>query len=537
MTQNSDFFSDLRQDAKKLLQQGLAQNSDAQKLFLKAGPLQLDLSRQVLNQKIIQSCLSHASSTSLRNQLNALFSGGTVNPTEKRPALHWLLRSSSAKPGLEQEFQEIQDTLKSMGTFADNVIEGRYVAHDNIPIKNVINLGVGGSDLGPRLAYKALKPYQNHIQALFVANIDGNDLLDQMRDLDARETLFIVTSKTFSTLETLENTKVAQQWLQSKGVQNPGAHFAAATSRPDRAADFGIEESRIFPMWDWIGGRYSLLSSVGLALMLSIGPTNFNRIRQGADSIDQHVQQAPLESNAAFLQAISGLVTTNGLNILNHAVIAYDSRLELLPSYLQQLEMESNGKSVDLQGEQVDYATCPVLWGGAGTNTQHSFHQLLHQGTLKTNIDFLLPIGQDHGLANHQAYLQANCLAQAEALLHGKTYEQVVKELQDQGLGQEEIETIAPHKVIHGNKPCTIIGYNTLTPEVFGALIALYEHKVFIQSHFWNINPFDQWGVELGKQLCDPVYQALIDPSVQSEDPRTQRWADFIANNRVNASS
>ncbi len=528
MTQQSTFFATLQKQSQSLLDNGLANNQDAQPFFFKAGPLHLDLSRQIINNDILDTCISYAQETDLAGHLEKLFNGSIVNPTEKRAALHWLLRSSKPKPGLEQEFNLIQTTRESMTAFATSILHGQYTPETNTLITDVINLGVGGSDLGPRLAYNALRQHHNHLKVHFVANIDGNDLHDVLQHLNPKTTFFIVTSKTFSTLETLENTKAAIQWLEHSGVSEPGRHFAAATSKPERAAAFGIDTNRIFPMWDWVGGRYSLLSSVGLALMLGIGPKAFNAIRHGAKAIDEHVENTPFKENAAFLQAITGLINNNSLNILNHAVIAYDSRLELLPAYLQQLEMESNGKSVNHDGQQLHYNTCPVLWGGAGTNTQHSFHQLLHQGTLKANIDFLMPIKQEHGLPQHQAYLQANCLAQAEALLHGKNLDQVKQELQDQGLDASEIDFLAPHKVIQGNKPCTIIGYNTLKPEVLGALIALYEHKVFIQSHFWNINPFDQWGVELGKQLCDPVYQAISTNNVQADDPRTQRWVDLI---------
>lgn len=527
---SAHFFADLRKHASASMKAGLANKPLHQDVLVDAGLLSLDLSRQPLTQDLLTLCIKEAEVNGLPQHIQNLFAGEKVNPTEDRAALHWLLRAlpGSAPAQLAQQQDAISITTQAMDTFARQVIDGQYHAHPGTPIQTVVNLGVGGSDLGPRLAYDALKQHHNHLNVEFVANIDGLDLTDTLHQLDPHSTLFIVTSKTFSTLETLENTKAATAWLQAAGISNPGAHFAAATSRPDRAAEFGINESRIFPMWDWVGGRYSLLSSVGLALLLGIGPEAFARIKAGAQHMDQHFQTAPLSSNAPFVQAMAGLVAVNGLDIKNHAVIAYDSRLNLLPNYLQQLEMESNGKSVKLDSTAIDYATCPVIWGGVGTNTQHSFHQLLHQGPLATNIDFLMPMGQTHGLPDHQAYLQANCLAQAEALLHGKSMTQVQTELRAEGLRAEEIAILAPHKVIQGNKPCTIIGYETLSAQVLGALIALYEHKVFVQAHFWQINPFDQWGVELGKQLCQPAYEAISQSAVSAKDPRTQRWIDRL---------
>jgi len=501
-----------------------------QSLFFAAGPLQFDFHHQYIGKTLLEYFVTEAKSNGLNDKIQSLFNGGHVNPTEDRPALHWLLRANKEQvpANLVTEYQQIQATAQLMTHFADSVINGDYIASADTPIKHIINLGVGGSDLGPRLAYSALKAYHNDLQVHFVANVDGHDFVDTVQNLDPNSCLFVVTSKTFSTLETLENTKAAYNWLQTCGIKTPGAHFAAATSRPDKAAEFGIEESRIFPMWDWVGGRYSLLSSVGLALLLGIGSKAFADIKKGAQSIDTHFQNTEYEHNAPFLHAMAGITSVNGLGIKNHAVIAYDSRFELLPSYLQQLEMESNGKSVDLNGNKIDYNTCPILWGGVGTNTQHSFHQLLHQGTIQSNIDFLLPLEQDHGLPEHQAYLQANCFAQVEALTHGKTLQQVKAELKTQGLDQKEIDALAPHKVIAGHKTCTIIGYKKLSPEVLGAVIAFYEHKVFVQAHFWNINPFDQWGVELGKQLCDPVFKALQDDLVPAASQNTQRWIDFI---------
>lgn len=526
----SSFMHALSQQAQQKLEHGLADAINTERFFVSAGLLQIDLSRQVLNQELLETCLGFGSTIKLEESIASLFSGKTVNPTEQRPALHWLLRAEKKDitPELHDKYDQIQTTFESMRTFCSSVITGEYTASPNTPITDIVNLGVGGSDLGPRLAYDALKNSHNHLNVHFVANIDGNDLYDILNKLKPESTLFVVTSKTFSTLETLENTKAATEWLKHAGISSPGTHFTAATSRPDKADLFGIDPSRIFPMWDWVGGRYSLLSSVGLALMLGIGPKAFDEIRQGARDIDDHVRTTPLERNAAFLQAIVGLIAVNGLGVLNHGVIAYDSRLNLLPAYLQQLEMESNGKSVNLQGEKIDYATCPVIWGGVGTNTQHSFHQLLHQGTLQANIEFLLPLSQDHELDQHQAYLQANCLAQADALVHGKSLDQIRQELLEQKTAEDDIELLAPHKMIPGNRPCSIIGYDILDPATLGAIIALYEQKVYLQSCFWNINPFDQWGVELGKQLCEPLFQTITTPGSTTKDPRTQRWIKLL---------
>lgn len=531
MASSIDFFKNVQKQAHDIVSAGLAKKNEKDRLFFNAGPLTFDFNRQVINEKLTATFVEEAEKNNLKKRIEDLFSGELINHTEKRAALHWLLRAEKAPAGLEDEFSQVQDTLKLMSEFSNSVINGEYRPSGKA-ITHVVNLGVGGSDLGPRLAYDALKQYHNNVEARFVANVDGSDLLDALNGLNPETTLFIATSKTFTTLETLENTKAAQEWLKKSNIQNPGAHFAAATSKPAAAEGFGMDPSRIFPMWDWVGGRYSLLSSVGLALMIGIGPDAFNAIRKGAFEIDEHFKSADFAKNAPFISAALGVISVNGLDVRNHSVIAYDSRLNLLPNYLQQLEMESNGKSVNRDGQALDINTCPVLWGGIGTNTQHSFHQLLHQGTITANIDFFMPIGQTHGLADHQAYLQANCLAQAEALLHGKSLAKVKEELTAQGLSEAEIEALAPHKVIPGNKPCTIIGYKTLTAEVLGAIVALYEHRVLVQSHFWDINPFDQWGVELGKQLCQPVYDSIVDESKTSADSFTQEWVNIIREER-----
>jgi len=532
-----DFLVSIEVDAKRLYKKGvstlIAEDSKrVDRFFCEGGSLTLDITKQVIDQGLLERFTLQAQLSQLPKHIETLFNGGVVNTTEQRPALHWLLRTqqlpSSTK--LESEFSLVQSTRQRMEIFCQSVIDGEYQSAAGKAFDTVVNLGVGGSDLGPRLAIHALDRYANHLDIHFVANIDGNDILNCLAELDPATTLFVATSKTFGTLETIENAKVAWDWLEANTIDQPARHFVAATSRPDRAEAFGIAPDVIFPMWDWIGGRYSMLSSVGLSIMLGIGVKNFNALRAGAEGMDKHFQEAPLAQNLPFLQAVVGIISVNGLGWQNHAIIGYDSQLELFPAYLQQLEMESNGKSIDLESQPIEYQTCPIVWGGTGTNTQHSFHQLLHQGRVRSNIDFLMPIRQEHNLKSHQSYLQANCIAQAQALLHGKSIAEVRQELEVEGVSTASITKLAPHKQIKGNKPCSIIGFDRLTPQTLGALIALYEHKVFVQAHFWNINPFDQWGVELGKQLCLPVAEEINrhDLNHQYPEPTANRWIQII---------
>lgn len=529
----SVFFKQIRPLLQHIIQKGLVHQFDQEptrtaRFFLEAGPLTVDISKQPINNELIQLFTEYASQTQFTQKRDALFNGSPINTTENRAVLHWLLRSA-APDNLTQEKQEVESTLIKMKQFVEAVTSGKWQSATGQKIKHIVNLGVGGSDLGPRLALGALAEFRTNLDLHFVANIDGYDLSNTLESLNPHETLFVITSKTFTTLETLENAKAAKAWLAAADILDVSQHFVAATSRPDSAQQFGIASDNIFPMWDWVGGRYSLLSSVGLSVMLGIGYDNFEALALGAQQIDHHFQTTELENNVPFMLAVVGISAVNGLDMQNHAVISYDSRLELFSNYLQQLEMESNGKSVNLNGEAIDYMTCPIVWGGIGTNTQHSFHQLLHQGKVESNVDFLMPTAIEANnkanLKTHTENLQANCLAQAQALLVGKNVQQVTSELQAQGLNAESIAKLAPHKVISGNRPSTIIGYHDMSPKVLGALIALYEHKVFVQSHFWDINAYDQWGVELGKKLSTPVYDGIHSKKLPiNVDPSTQAW-------------
>ncbi|TAL81241.1 MAG: glucose-6-phosphate isomerase, partial [Beijerinckiaceae bacterium] len=436
-----------------------------------------------------------------------LFGGAIVNPTEKRPALHMALRNLSGAPMFAQGRDVMPDVVaeqRKMLRFAEDIRSGVTTNANGEAFTDIVNIGIGGSDLGPAMAAKALAPFiAPHLSLHFVANVDGSDLGDLLPKLPLAKTLFIVCSKTFTTLETLTNAAAARQYLVERlGEPAVAAQFCAVSTALDQVAAFGIAPDRVFGFWDWVGGRYSLWSSIGLSLAIGIGAEQFESFLSGGQDIDRHFGAAPLEKNVPVLMALLGVWYRNFWGYAAHAVIPYDQRLARFSAYLQQLEMESNGKSVDLSGAPVEGATCPALFGEPGTNGQHAFFQLFHQGTEIVPIDFLVasePVSAD---AHQHELLVANCLAQSEALMRGRSREEVEQRLRAQGLDAASIARLAPHKVFAGNRPSSTFLYRQLSPRVLGQLIALYEHKVFVQSVIWDIDPFDQWGVELGKELA-----------------------------------
>lgn len=467
-----------------------------------------DYSKHKITRETMAGLMTLARARDVEARRDALFSGAAVNNTEKRAAMHMALRDLSTRPlmiGGENVRPLIEAEREKVFAFARAIRAGEARGATGLPFTDIVNIGIGGSDLGPAMAARALSPYRGDgPRAHFVANVDGADLADTLAPLDLARTLFIVSSKTFTTQETMANAASARaRVVAALGEAAVSKHFAAVSTRLDKVAAFGVDPVRVFGFWDWVGGRYSLWSSIGLALAISVGPENFTQFLQGGNDIDAHFQSAPLEKNIPVLMALLGVWHRNVMGRGAHAVIPYDQRLARFPAYLQQLDMESNGKSVRRDGARVDYETGPVIFGEPGTNGQHAFFQLLHQGTDVTPIDFLVAAQPTAADAHHHELLFSNCLAQAEAFMRGRTLDEARAQLRGQGLGDSEIAALAPHKVFSGDRPSSVMLYRALDPRTLGRLVALYEHKVFVQSVIWDINPFDQWGVELGKELAN----------------------------------
>ncbi len=480
------------------------------------GDLLFDFSKHKVTGETIKLLIALAQARDLAGRRRALFAGEAVNNTEKRAAMHMALRDLSSRPILVQGVDmrgAIEAEREKMFAFATAVRSGAVLGAGDKPFTDIVNIGIGGSDLGPAMAARALSPYRGEgPRAHFVANVDGADLADTLAPLDLSRTLFIVSSKTFTTQETMANAASARARVVSAlGEAAVAKHFAAVSTRQDKVAEFGIDPARVFGFWDWVGGRYSLWSSIGLALAIAIGPQPFLELLQGGFDIDQHFETAPLEKNIPVLMGLLGVWQRNALGRGAHAVIPYDQRLARFPAYLQQLDMESNGKSVTRAGAPVETATGPVIFGEPGTNGQHAFFQLLHQGTDATPIDFLVAAEPTAACARHHALLFANCLAQSEALMRGRTLEEAKALLRKEGRSEAEIEALAPHKVFPGDRPSSTLLYRRLDPRTLGRLVALYEHKVFVQSVIWDVNPFYQWGVELGKELANRLAPIVED--------------------------
>ena len=489
----------------------------ANNFYKQAVGLGIDFSKNFITAdtlSLFEQLLTQANFGELRA---AMFNGEIVNHTEQRKVLHVALRSPNQHT---EEEKAVHAALAKISDFVTAIHSQQWHGFSGKPITDVVNIGIGGSDLGPRMVCQALEPFQQDgLRCHFVANIDGADLHLQLKNLDPETTLFIIASKSFTTLETLENGKSARTWLMKSGCasQDVGKHFVAITANNEKAVAFGIEENNCFPMWDWVGGRYSLWSAIGLPIALSVGMDNFRALLAGAHAMDQHFLTAPVSENLPALQALLVFWYTQHWGARSQAILPYNHHLGFFPAYLQQLEMESLGKSCDRDGNPTNYQTGIVVWGTEGTNGQHSFHQLLHQGTQLIPADFIVCKKALHPFANHQQHLVANCLAQSQALMCGKSLQQAKQELLSAGMSEPDADQLAPHKIIAGNRPSTTIVLEELNPETLGALIALYEHKVFTLSVLYNINAFDQWGVELGKQLSGPIYSALINKNITSD--------------------
>lgn len=497
----------------------------------RAAGLLMDYSKNHLDANALADLMELARVAGLADAIQALFDGQPVNHTEGRMALHTALRlrDEELPPAVADV---VLDTRRRLFAAVARIQSGEWKGYTGKRIDTIVNLGVGGSDLGPNMAVDALQSF--HTGALrfhFVSNVDPTHISRALRVCDPETTLFIVASKTFTTLETLANAQAARDWfVQRAGSESAVAlHFAAVSVNVTATSRFGIAPENVFPMWDWVGGRYSLWSSIGMSIALALGEDGFREFLDGARELDQHFRTAPFEQNLPVIMALLGVWHVNFVGCQSQAVICYDQNLAQFPAYLQQLDMESNGKGVQRNGQPVEWKTGAVLWGGVGTNTQHSFHQLLHQGTLIVPVDFIVGVRSQTPVAEQQADLYANCLAQSQALMQGRSLIEVQQEMQAKGVDSAQIARVAPHRVIAGNKPSTTLVYETLTPRILGALIALYEHKVFVQSVIWNINPFDQWGVELGKQLSGEISPIL---KAGSTDPRldgsTQGLIDFF---------
>lgn len=486
----------------------------ARQMTLSAARLTLDYSKNRIDDPALALLLELAEAQQLPEKIEAMFRGDTINRTEQRQVLHTLLRSP--RPDLKAEQQKVSATRAKIAAFASALHRGDIRGVTGKPLTNIINIGIGGSHLGPAMATFALKPYHKAgIQVDFVSNVDASDLAEKLRNADPETTLFVVASKTFTTQETLANARTARDWLieRSGSADAVAHHFAAVSTASTLIAEFGIIPEYTFPMWDWVGGRYSIWSAIGLPLALAIGSDAFDNFLEGAAAMDHHFQLAPLAENMPVILALLGFWYQSFWGADTLAILPYSHYLQDFPSYIQQLDMESNGKSVTMDGEHFREAASPIIWGTEGTNGQHSFHQLLHQGNLLVPVDFILPLQSHNPTGSHQDLLVANCLGQSRALMVGKTLDQARKELLNSGLDEQQASEIAPHKVMPGNRPSNTLLMDQLCPAALGALIALYEHKVFVQSVLWDINAFDQWGVELGKQICNDLLPEIANTS------------------------
>lgn len=504
------------------------------------GDLLVDYSKNLINDEVFRLLFDLARARKVEEFRDAMFRGDRINFTEGRAVLHVALRNRSTDPIIVDGHDVMPDVHRVLGQirgFTEKVRSGEWKGYTGKSITDVVNLGIGGSDLGPLMATEALKPYGNGPRVHFVSNIDGTHIAETLKKLDPETALFIIASKTFTTQETITNATSAKLWFLEK-AQDPSAvakHFVALSTNGPKVKEFGIDEQNMFEFWDWVGGRYSLWSAIGTSIAVYIGMDNFEQLLSGAFFIDQHFRTAPLEQNIPVILALIGIWYSNFFGAETYTLLPYDQYMHRFPAYFQQGDMESNGKYVTRSGKRVDYATGPIAWGEPGTNGQHAFYQLIHQGTRLIPCDFLMPVKTHNLVQNglHHEILLANFLAQTEALMKGKSREEARKELEKSGLSGAELEAILPHKVFEGNRPSNSILFDKLTPFVLGMLIAIYEHKIHVQGVIWNINSYDQWGVELGKQLAKVIQSELSgDATVTSHDSSTNGLIAFIKSHK-----
>lgn len=490
--------------------------------------LLVDYSKNRLDTETKKALLDLANEVGLKDAIEAMFTGKKINGTEGRAVLHTALRNRSNEPVMvdgKDVMPEVYQVLAQMKAFADQISSGTWLGYTGKPIKSLVNIGIGGSDLGPVMVTEALKPYQNpNLEIFFVSNVDGTHIAETLKKVDPETTLFFIASKTFTTQETMTNAHTARNWFMdfAKDEAAVAKHFVALSTNAKAVEVFGIDTKNMFAFWDWVGGRYSLWSAIGLPIACAIGFDNFEKLLEGAHSMDQHFRTTAFEQNIPVILALVGIWNTNFLGASSEAILPYDQYLHRFAAYFQQGNMESNGKYVTRNGDKVDYTTGPIIWGEPGTNGQHAFYQLIHQGTHLIPCDFIAPAISHNPIGDHHVKLLSNFFAQTEALMNGKSLEEVHTEMTKSGKSSEEIEKIAPHRVFEGNRPTNSILVKQITPYTLGQMIAMYEHKIFVQGVIWNIFSFDQWGVELGKVLANAILPELQDDkAVSSHDAST----------------
>jgi len=510
------------------------------KFSLHLGDLLVDFSKNRINEETLALLLDLAEQAALPDRIEAMFAGEKINNTEQRAVLHTALRNRSNRPVMvdgEDVMPGINAVLTQMRSFSDAVRNGEWRGFSGKAIIDVVNIGIGGSDLGPVMVTEALKPYcRAGLQAHFVSNIDGTHIVETLKPLNPETTLFIIASKTFATQETITNAHTARDWLLQAfdgDIAAVARHFVALSTNADAVSAFGIDTRNMFEFWDWVGGRYSLWSAIGLSIAIVIGMEQFEELLAGAHDMDEHFRHAPLAENIPVILGLLGIWYNNFFGAESHVILPYDQYLHRFPAYFQQGDMESNGKGVNRAGETVNYSTGPVIWGEPGTNGQHAFYQLIHQGTKLIPADFIATIESHNAVGDHHDILLSNFFAQSEALMKGKSSEEVRAELEQAGLSGAALEQLIPHKVFSGNRPSNSILLQRLTPRSLGGLIAMYEHKIFVQGVIWDINSYDQWGVELGKQLAQVILPELRQTDdVSSHDVSTNGLINYYRNRR-----
>ncbi len=498
-----------------------------EKFSIKFNDILVDFSKNIITRDTMKLFADLAGETGLDDAISKMFAGDIINETENRPVLHIALRNlsgSSVYVDGKDVMPEVKKVLKKMENFSHDVISGTWKGYTGKPITNIVNIGIGGSDLGPVMVTQALKPYAKNIKTDFISNIDGTHIAETLKNLNHETTLFFISSKSFTTQETMTNALSARDWFVGRagGMSHVEKHFIAISTNAKAVKGFGINPDNMFVFRDWVGGRYSLWSAIGLSIACYIGFDNFRDLLKGAHEMDMHFKQAPFEKNIPVILAMLGIWYNNFFGAATHAILPYDQYMHRFPAYFQQGDMESNGKSVSRSGEKVSWQTGPVIWGEPGTNGQHAFYQLIHQGTKMIPCDFLAPAISHNPIGNHHNILLSNFFAQTQALMNGKSEDEVRAELENQGKAPEETKKLLPHKVFEGNRPTNSILFKKLDPKTLGSLIAMYEHKIFVQGVIWNIFSFDQWGVELGKQLAGKILPELSDGNyVSSHDSST----------------
>ena len=505
-------------------------------LHLQWNDILIDYSKNIINQETIQLLLELADEVGLESAITDYFDGAIINQTENRAVLHTALRADESAvitvDGINI-IPEVYKVKRDIEQFTNQVISGERKGYTGKSFTDIVNIGIGGSDLGPVMVVEALQFYKNHLNTHFVSNVDGDHVQEIIKKLDPETTLFVIVSKTFTTQETLTNSETIKKWfLQSASQDDVATHFVAVSTNIEKVTHFGINPDNVFPMWDWVGGRFSLWSAVGLTISLAVGYENFNSLLQGANKMDTHFKDTPFDKNMPVILALLSVWYNNFFGAESETLIPYTQYLQKLAPYLQQGTMESNGKSVGRDGKEVNYQTGTIIWGEPGTNAQHAFFQLMHQGTKLIPADFIGFVSPLYGKQDHHNKLMSNFFAQTEALMHGKSKEQVQAEFDKQGLSAEKAEFLLPFKVFTGNKPTNTILIQKLTPESLGSLIALYEHKIFVQGVIWNIFSFDQWGVELGKQLANSILEEIDNKVVKEHDSSTTFLLNYFLKNK-----